>query len=178
MLQNIIEMIDLKEYDNGMAVYFNRLKIKPMPLHSWDFYGSFFQSLSYALTDTKRLHTMATDYQWNLEVDVKKELENDTVIIVTDARLQIVFSSQNMIKMNGYKEEEVIGKSPKMFQGKDTSKEVAAEIREAITNKVSFEKKILNYCKNGEPYYCWIKGFPIFNTEGQLSHFIALEKAA
>ncbi|HEX8577465.1 MAG TPA: PAS domain-containing protein [Flavobacterium sp.] len=171
-------MIDLKEYDKGVAGYLNKLKLSVLPLHSWDFYGSFFQSLSYALTDAKRLHTMATDYQWNLEVDVKKELENDTVIIVTDTRLQIVFSSQNMIKMNGYKQEEVIGKSPKMFQGKDTSKQIAAEIREAITNKAPFEKKILNYCKNGDPYYCWIKGFPVFNTEGQLSHFIALEKAA
>jgi hypothetical protein len=40
----------------------------------------------------------------------------DEVVIVTDAKLEIVFAS-HMTKMNGYVEEEVIGRSPKMFQG-------------------------------------------------------------
>jgi hypothetical protein len=34
------------------------------------------------------------------------------VVIVTDAKLEIVFASHNMTKMNGYVEE-VIGRSPK-----------------------------------------------------------------
>jgi PAS domain S-box-containing protein len=37
----------------------------------------------------------------------------EEVVIVTDAKLEIVFASHNMTKMNGYIEEEVIGKSPK-----------------------------------------------------------------
>jgi PAS domain-containing protein len=40
----------------------------------------------------------------------------DEVVIVTDAKLEIVFASHNMTKMNGYVEEEVIGRSPKCFK--------------------------------------------------------------
>jgi PAS domain-containing protein len=34
-------------------------------------------------------------------------------VVITDAKLEIVFASHNMTKMNGYVEEEVIGRSPK-----------------------------------------------------------------
>jgi PAS domain S-box-containing protein len=37
-------------------------------------------------------------------------------VVVTDAKLEIVFASHNMTKMNGYVEEEVIGRSPKCFK--------------------------------------------------------------
>jgi hypothetical protein len=30
----------------------------------------------------------------------------------------------------------------------------------------------VNYNKNGEIYICLIKGFPVFNIKGKLSHFI------
>jgi hypothetical protein len=39
----------------------------------------------------------------------------DEVVIVTDAKLEIV-ASHNMTKMNGYVEEEVIGRSQKCFK--------------------------------------------------------------
>jgi PAS domain S-box-containing protein len=83
-----------------------------------------------------------------------------------------------MTKMNGYIESEVLGKSPKMFQGHNSSKTTSSEIREAIQSERPFVKTVVNYNKNGEIYVCLIKGFPVFNLKGKLSHFIAFEKAA
>jgi hypothetical protein len=65
-----------------------------------------------------------------------------------------------------------------MFHGAGTDQTTSREIRTAIELRVSFEKTVLNYKKNGETYLCVIKGFPIFNKKGDLSHFIAFEKAA
>jgi PAS domain S-box-containing protein len=92
--------------------------------------------------------------------------------------LNIVFASHNIKKMNGYEEADVLGKSPKMFQGKATNDNTSNEIRKAIVNQESFEKTVLNYKKNGDVYVCLIKGFPVFNNKGNLSHYIAFEKAA
>jgi PAS domain S-box-containing protein len=80
--------------------------------------------------------------------------------------------------MTGYAENEVIDKTPKMFQGPETSKIALQEIRQAIEKQLPFEKTLLNYKKNGETYDCKIQVFPIFNLKGQLCHFIAFEKAA
>jgi hypothetical protein len=51
----------------------------------------------------------------------------DEVVIVTDAKLEIVFASHNMTKMNGYVER-VIGK-PKMFQGQSSNVLTSSKIR-------------------------------------------------
>jgi hypothetical protein len=91
----------------------------------------------------------------------------DEVVIVTDAKLEIVFASHNMTKMNGYVEE--IGRSPKMFQGHSSNVLTSSKIRKAIQ---LIEQTVVNYNKNGEIYICLIKG-PVFNIKGKLSHFIA-----
>jgi hypothetical protein len=65
-----------------------------------------------------------------------------------------------------------------MFQGQKTSEITSSEIRLAIELKQPFEKTVLNYKKNGDTYLCLIKGFPVFNTKGDVTHFIAFEKAA
>ena len=80
--------------------------------------------------------------------------------------------------MNGYVEAEVLGKRPKMFQGEATNQITSNEIRRAISDQQPFEKTVMNYKKNGDVYACLIKGFPVFNSKGQLSHYIAFEKAA
>ena len=83
-----------------------------------------------------------------------------------------------LAQTKGYKVEEVIGNSPKMFQGPSTNLQVSSEIRQAILNKVPFEKNVINYCKDGSLYKCSIKGFPVFNLKGEVVNFIAFEKIA
>ena len=38
------------------------------------------------------------------------------------------------------------------------------------------ETNLLNYRKDGEPYWCQVKIYPIQNSEGAFTHFIAVEK--
>ncbi|GAA6772960.1 PAS domain-containing protein [Flavobacterium sp. CGRL2] len=63
-----------------------------------------------------------------------------------------------------------------MFQGPATSKKDLKEIREALKKKIPFEKTLENYRKNGQTYKCKIDAFPVFNLNGEVSHFIAFEK--
>ena len=149
-----------------------------MPLVSWDFYGVFLQSINKHFSDLKELESMTASHNWIAEFDFEKELQQENVIVVTDSTLKIVFASHNLNKMTGYESTEVIGKTPKFFQGQATSQETNDEIRKAIKSQKPFEKIIVNYRKSGETYDCLIKGFPVFNKKGQLSHFIAFERVA
>ena len=65
-----------------------------------------------------------------------------------------------------------------MFQGQATDDAISREIGIAVQNQLPFEKTILNYCKDGSLYKCHIKGFPVFNKQGELTNFIAFEKIA
>ena len=171
-------MIDFKQYDNGAVSHLGKLKLNRLPLLSWDFYGDFYQSLSGNIADLNQLHLMAVENNWCLDTEITEHLQQQMVVVVTDTAIRIVFSSKNIIHMTGYKQEEVIGKSPKMFQGHSTSGEISAAIRNAIDNRKPFDKTVVNYKKDGTAYDCHIKGFPIFNSKGSLCHFIAFERAA
>jgi PAS domain S-box-containing protein len=172
-------MNDLKQYEKAIVNYHKGLRIKSLPVVSLDFHYQFIDDLKSSFVDLRNLKGIAYKNKWKLssDWDIDAPIE-EVVIIVTDVKLTIVFASQNMIKMNGYLAAEVMGKSPKIFQGELTDRVVLTEINAAIQLRQAFEKTILNYKKNGEIYACLIKSYPIFNNKGQLSHYIAFEKAA
>ncbi|MFV5694335.1 PAS domain-containing protein [Flavobacterium sp. LB3P122] len=171
-------MSDFPQYDEAIAKYHKCLNIKTTPVFSWDFHHEFLHELKSSFLDLDKLKLIALQNKWNLDNwDLKTRLKEE-VIIVTDVKRTIVFASHNIVKMSGYKAAEVLGKSPKMFQGQETNLVTLNEIRNAIQLQEPFEKTVFNYKKNGTVYACLIKGFPVFNLQGQLSHYIAFEKAA
>lgn len=178
-LNNQKVMSNLKQYEEAIVNYHSVLRIKSLPIFSSNFHYEFLKEVKESFLDLNSLKEIAQQNKWksSSEWDIKAPIKEE-VIIVTDAKLKIVFASHNMVKMNGYLAEEVLGKSPKMFQGQVTDRMVSNEINVAIQSQQAFEKTVLNYKKNGEIYTCLIKGYPVFNLKGQLSHYIAFEKAA
>lgn len=171
-------MLDLKPYDKSVVSVTEGSQIGKMPLLSWDLYSVFFRALINSQHDLSLLNQMAKVYKWDLKLDFNEELQSNDAILVTNSNLQIVFASFGIAQMSGYQPAEVVGNSPKMFQGIGTSVEKRAEINQAVAARKPFEAILTNYRKNGEPYECHIRSFPIFNKKGELTHFIALEKAA
>lgn len=171
-------MGNFKQYEEAAAKYASGLSIKTAPVFSWDFHQELLKELKDSFLDLNSLMRISSKNHWDCKnFDLRAWLKEE-VVIVTDSQLRIVFASKNIVKMNGYDKKEVVGKSPKMFQGVKTNQITSKEIRAAIELQQPFEKTVLNYKKNGETYLCLIKGFPIFDTKGNLSHFIAFEKAA
>jgi PAS domain S-box-containing protein len=147
-----------------------------VPILAWDFHYEYLNELKAVFADLKRVNKISNQYTWNEKNLEIEERIKDEVILVTDLNLKIVFASNGIKRMTGYSEVEVLGKTPKIFQGPKTSKTVLKEIREAIKLQVPFEKTIQNYRKDGRTYKCKINGSPVFNLKGQLTHFIAFEK--
>lgn len=147
-----------------------------VPLMAWEFHCEYLKELKATLMDLKKVGKISRQFAWNdKKLEIKKRIQ-DEVVVVTDVDLKIIFASNGIKKMTGYREEEILGKTPKIFQGSKTSPKILKEIKEAITKQIPFEKTIENYKKNGEIYICKINGFPVFNLSGKVSHFIAFER--
>lgn len=147
-----------------------------VPLISWDFHYEYFNELKAIFADLKKVNKMSSQFSWD---DKDLEIQDrilDEVVLVTDANLKIVFASNGIKKMTGYTESEILGKTPKMFQGPKTSVTSLEEIRAAIQLQIPFEKTVENYKKNGKIYKCKIQSVPVFNLKGELSHYIAFER--
>jgi len=152
------------------------LQRNSVPILAWDFHYEYLNELKALTTDLEKVNQISNQYTWNEEKLNIQERIKEEVIVVTDLDFKIVFASSGIKKMTGYKQEEILGQSPKMFQGPATSKKDLKEIREALKKKIPFEKTLENYRKNGKTYRCKIDAFPVFNLNGEVSHFIAFEK--
>lgn len=147
-----------------------------VPIIAWDFHYEYVNELKALTADLKKVNQISSRFTWDeKQLNIKERIKEE-VVVVTDLDLKIVFASSGIKKMTGYKEDEVLGKTPKMFQGPVTSKETLNEIRKAVKLQIPFEKTLDNYRKNGQTYKCRINAFPVYNRKGVISHFIAFEK--
>ena len=170
-------MRDLELYDEGKAVDFANSKNISLPLLSWDFHLENLYSLSRLYKDMHDIKKLTS--KLIVDVDLSTELkENNKVIVITDKELNIEFASANMFGMSGYLPSEILGKTPKIFQGPETDVVVSKKIRQYVNNQEPFDEILLNYKKNKALYKCHIKGYPIFDKKGNLQKYVAVESAA
>lgn len=160
----------MRNYDIACAKYYGTLKIKCLPLHSWEF-------KDYSFLDSLFLQKIQTN--WNTNQDfIKQAQKENREIIVTDKNFKIVFVSSSISKISGYNQREIMGNSPTMFQGEATSIVTRQKIKKALTQLKPFKEIILNYRKNGESYWCEIEAYPMFDKKGTFLNYIAFEKIA
>nr|AML76510.1 putative LOV domain-containing protein [Hypericum perforatum] len=88
----------------------------------------------------------------------------------------IVFASVGFAKMSGYSKEEVLGRNGRVFQGPGTCRRSVAEIREAIREERGVEVCILNYRKDGSPFWMLFSMCPVFSRDdGRVVHFVGVQ---
>nr|AML76958.1 putative LOV domain-containing protein [Salvia sp. BC-2016] len=77
----------------------------------------------------------------------------------------IVFASNGFLKMVGYSREEVVGRNGRMFQGPETDRRSVMVIREAIREERGVQVSLLNYRKDGTPFWMLFQMCPVFSKE-------------
>ena len=154
------------------------MKINQLPVSLWDFYAIHFDKVCYTADDIISLSKLANENAWGFNQNIFKQevQEKEHVIVVTDTKLNIVYATNNIWQMNGYRPEQIIGNKPKMLQGEKTCKKSLELISTAIKAEKSFETIVTNYKQDGSTYNCWIHGQPIFDKTGKVTNFIAFER--
>ncbi|MEM9329522.1 MAG: PAS domain-containing protein [Bacteroidota bacterium] len=147
------------------------------PLICWDISSMHFSRL--ANRSKKRLELQAlTDYQAHSQwaIDLQQLLDAPyQALVLTDSSIAIQWVNQGFTQMTGYNKGEVMGRSPKMLQGANTSRRSLKRLRKHLKGKRSFSEELINYRKNGEQYLCQVEIHPLFNSANELCHYLALE---
>lgn len=103
--------------------------------------------------------------------------QTPNAIVITDAQGKIEWVNKGFYENTGYTIEEVIGKTPGSFlQGPETDNNTRLYIREKVRNEQPFTCEIYNYKKTGEGYWLRINSQPIFDINGKLIQFFAIEE--
>lgn len=100
----------------------------------------------------------------------------ENLVIITSAAGEIEWVNQSFMRVTGYAMEEVLGQKPgHLLQGKESSQETIAQIRDSIQKGIGFTGEILNYTKAGKPYWISLDIQPIRNGLGKVEKFVAIE---
>ena len=97
-------------------------------------------------------------------------------MIVTDPRRDdnpIVFANAAFLALTGYAHDEVIGRNCRLLQGRDTDPASVAAIRAAVEGRHDISVDLLNYRKDGTPFWNALYLSPVTTAAGELQFFFA-----
>lgn len=111
--------------------------------------------------------------------DLKDALSTfQQTFVVSDATkpdYPILYASAGFFKMTGYTSKEVIGRNCRFLQGADTDPEDVAKIREALQKGTTYCGRLLNYKKDGSPFWNLLTVSPIKDESGKTLKFIGMQ---
>lgn len=88
----------------------------------------------------------------------------------------IVYVSRGFLKVFGYSKNEVLGKNGRVFQGPKTNRRSVMAIREAIREERGIQISLLNYRKDGTPFWMLFHMCPVFDEkDGRVIHFLGVQ---
>ncbi|WP_419730829.1 EAL domain-containing protein [Lichenicola sp.] len=98
-------------------------------------------------------------------------------IVVTDPTRPdnpITYMNAAFGTLYGYSEAEIVGRNCDLLHGVDTDPVVLAEIAAAVGSGVGIRREILNYRRNGEPFWIDLTMDPIHDAYGRLTGYVAI----
>lgn len=85
----------------------------------------------------------------------------------------IAFANNAFLDLTGYEEEEVIGRNCRFLQGAGTDPDSVRQLRDAIHTRKALALEILNYRRDGTPFWNAVFMGPVFDEAGELLYFFA-----
>lgn len=99
-------------------------------------------------------------------------------IIITDPRAEgnpITYVNQGFLRLTGYEKDEVIGRNCKFLQGDETDAQSVSNISAALRTGKAFRTTLLNYRKNGDPFWNDLQITPVQDSRGSVTHFVGVQ---
>jgi PAS domain S-box-containing protein len=99
-------------------------------------------------------------------------------ITIADASLPdnpLIYANAGFERLTGYSVSEVLGRNCRFLQGPGTDIEAAAALRTAIREKRAVTVQLLNYRKDGAPFWNRLSITPVLDASGAVTHFIGVQ---
>ncbi|MBE0495016.1 MAG: diguanylate cyclase [Campylobacterales bacterium] len=99
--------------------------------------------------------------------------ETQEAILIADANEVIVKVNEAFTRITGYLEEEVLGRTPRMFKSSQHDAAFYAQLWKALREEGFWQGEMWNKRKNGEIYAEHLTTTAIRNEAGEVNHYLA-----
>ncbi|KAL5204860.1 hypothetical protein ABZP36_009731 [Zizania latifolia] len=87
----------------------------------------------------------------------------------------IMYASAGFFNMTGYTAKEVVGRNCRFLQGSGTDPQEIEKIRQALADGSNYCGRVLNYKKDGTPFWNLLTIAPIKDEDGRVLKFIGMQ---
>jgi diguanylate cyclase (GGDEF)-like protein/PAS domain S-box-containing protein len=103
--------------------------------------------------------------------------QSDHAIGTTDTRGRLTWVNPSWERLTGYALDDVLGRRPgELLQGTHTNAETVTQIRMAIRAGDGWSGEVLNYRKDGSPYWIEMTITPSLDEDGVITGYVALTR--
>jgi diguanylate cyclase (GGDEF)-like protein/PAS domain S-box-containing protein len=88
----------------------------------------------------------------------------------------IVYANASLSQQTGYATHELLGRSPRLFQGPGTDLRITTRFRERLLQWHRSEMEVLNYSRDGQPLWIELKVAPLADAEGWYTHWVSVQR--
>ena len=134
-------------------------------------------SASDLLREMALLSTLAIKHHRNVQNLHKLSLAveySPNAVMMTDARGIIEYVNPKFSEITGYQSSEVVGQTPKILKSQETDGKVHQELWRTIQSGEEWWGELRNLRKDGEAYWSKEHISPIKDSQGKVSHFVAI----
>ena len=102
---------------------------------------------------------------------------SSNMVVITDAQRRIEYVNPAYTRVTGWTFDEVRGLKPgRLLHGPLTDLEVVRQISQALSREETIDGvEVVNYRKDGEPYWVRLHIRPVRDEVSQLTHFVAIQ---
>ena len=100
-------------------------------------------------------------------------------VTIADARQEdepLVYVNEAFERITGYQTGDTLGRNCRFLQGPGTDESKVREIRMAVDDRRPVAVELLNYRKDGTPFWNRLEVVPVRNEEGTVTHFLGLQR--
>lgn len=88
----------------------------------------------------------------------------------------IIYVNEAFTRMSGYTPEEIIGKTPSYLRGNQSTPTQVAKVRTAYLLQQPLCIELINYHKDGTPYWVELNTVPIKDEAKNLTHWVSIQR--
>ncbi|WP_254273020.1 PAS domain S-box protein [Haloarcula marina] len=119
------------------------------------------------------------DREARLRMQTRAMDEAEMPITIADATTpdnEIIYANRAFETVTGYTASQIRGRNCRILQGPETDPEAVATLRDGIENSRSVTTELVNYRRDGTPFWSRVTVTPIANDDGVTTHYVGFQQ--